>query len=324
MKRRIVIAFGVAVVFSNAVLIWKLQGRTGREARSLPNSPEKQQVDLAQGAVIQRQRIDDFIQRVRVMSLTELEKSLSDLELVVTFSGLLGSSPSEASNQFERILADRRVAKLYAAYRDSGEIQARSSSLALFEVWFTEHQRRLERAIEFYEQHGGYQLTIGLDASNYACAASLFLMSNFCSPEEVLDAIQRWTEVGRRGMARVHNDRLPAGAEPLDTMPIPEDLLVVNVCLACLLRNLGPVAFSDVVNEPVRIPEWGLTTLPLAAWDAHTNPFDFTHIHKGVPFDESALLANFTYIRSFSSIYADHDDAREGVKNRVLAAVAAL
>ncbi|MEZ6054541.1 MAG: hypothetical protein R3C02_24670, partial [Planctomycetaceae bacterium] len=230
--------------------------------------------DLHRGAVAQRKLIDDFIERVGEMSVEEAEDALGNNEVTVSRAGMT-QSLTEGLNQFACHLSDRRVAKIYSAYLEMDQTKASHRANALFDRWFEVHKKRLNQVVTFYLKSGGFEMSIGLEESGYACSASIFLMTRFSEPEKVAEAFEKWTNAVEPVMDLTRDDRIPI--HPFGNTPLPDSLLIVNCCLATLQTHLDKLEFGLAVQTQLGISEFAdLSTAPFVAWDAHTNPFDFT------------------------------------------------
>ena len=173
----------ISAVLINVAVIWFLRNSSKTNA-SLESKAKNQSASnepryLARGATVQRNRIVEFTEKVQRRSLLELEKSLADKEFTVQSAGSLPTL-TDTYCYFNAFFADRRVAKIYAEYSQMPKDDANDRAIALFETWMKEHTERLGRIVKGYEKLGGYEDGVGLRESNYACAASVFLMTRFC------------------------------------------------------------------------------------------------------------------------------------------------
>src|SRR5690606_38590170 len=107
--------------------------------------------------------------------------------------------------------------------------EARVRAQAQFEKWLAEHANRLDQVVKLHAKTGGIEITIGTRESHHACAASLFLASQFCKPSYVVTSIELWDKIGRRATQAVQDDRLPADANGLRWDGPPGDLLTLNL-----------------------------------------------------------------------------------------------
>jgi len=101
----------------------------------------------------------------------------------------------------------------------------------------------------------------------------------------------------------------------------PADLFILNAYLAALQTHLDEQEFSSVLSDKIKLRATKLSTTPFVAWDSHTNPLDFTHKHKGVPYDTSNILSSYQYVKGWASVGAHSEAAREGCVKRALAVV---
>ncbi|QDU37473.1 hypothetical protein Mal4_17870 [Maioricimonas rarisocia] len=307
--------FGVTLLLlfaMNVVVLWSL--------REGPDVGPIRPAAAAEPETAQ-QREEDFIQRVAAMSLEELEESLAGPELTVTFAGQSGSA-NEYPNRIIQVLADRRVARIFAAYLDLAPAEADRRAERLFDTWLAEHDRRLEKTIARYRVSGGIELTIGAHHSNHAVAAAAFLVSRYCPPSTLIEKVERWQELGSAATAKVANNPLPVN--PLEYDAGPDSLVILNLSLLMLQQYLAAAEFEAIVRDQIRLPWPALAEIPLRTWATPSHMFGGVRAKGVEPRPEPPVLARYRMVRGWSQIGANTAEARNGVIRRAVAAVREL
>lgn len=273
--------------------------------------------NLHGGAVVQRQRIDDFIQRVGAASVNDLEQSLADFELTVFVPGI-GPGFDDDVNHLPAVLSDRRVARLYREYESLGSA-SRDRVEILAEYWLKEHTARITRVVDQWKERSSIDISVDLGGSNHACAAAAFLLCSFADIEATLSFLRRWEEAAQLAIANVDPSR-----NPLEINTAPGDLYALNLCLVYAQRRLKADDFKQRVEQQVKLPFVCLTEAPHSEWDAHTTAFDFTHVNKGIPTDKEKVIAQIIYLNSFGTAGAHSTTARQGLRERAIQLVSTL
>ncbi|MEW4527667.1 hypothetical protein [Maioricimonas sp. JC845] len=274
---------------------------------------------------MQQDRIDQFIARVRSLSLAEVEENLPEPELLVSLAGE-SLSGNEYPNRFVRVLADRRVSRLYDEYTAMPASRARSRASALFERMLAQHESRVDKAVAAYRERGAVDYGTGFEDSNHALAAATFLVSQFASPEDVVVAAERWRSVARAGIAAIEAaQKVKLPVPPLPEWAIgPDDLFILNIGLATLRANQERDESQRSVEDVINLQARARTEVALVRWDAETSPFDFTHTHMGAPVDDQDVLARFDIVQSWSHVPANTPESQTGFARRSLSAVRLL
>ena len=287
--------------------------------RDNPLPPVQEKLDLDRGAVAQRQRIDEFTEKVGSSSLEELELSLANFELTVSVPGV-GPGPADGINYFPAVLADRRVARLFQEYNSANDAKQRVERLS--EHWLKEHTDRIGRVVDAWKASSAIDIGIDLRGSNHACAAYAFLLCEFSDNDTVLQYLRRWEEAGKDGMSNIEANS--PGAHPIEVVVMPGDLYVFNLCLLMAQRKLTQSDFVNRLQHDINIPPGVLTVVPFSEWDAHTNVFDFTHVSKGVPYDPDRVIGNYAFLNSFETVSADSKEPRIMLRARAEQLVTSL
>lgn len=244
--------------------------------------------DLHGGLVGTRARIDDFTTRVAGMDRQQLEASLMVDEPTVLSAG---QSPSAIDGRafFVQCLADRRVAKLSEIYSSFSEAEAEVAVRQLFDLWLERHVTSVSKVVSHFDETG-YELgDANLPGSRYACCASLFLASRFCSPVVVDGLVDQWRQVSlnlpSKSVSPVTNERF------FSEYARPPYLFLVNLYVNLAVRE-GSVEIEEVISAlGYDSKQW--PSIGFCKWDAYTNSLDLTHTARGVPYGRSDVLDSY-------------------------------
>ncbi len=267
--------------------------------------------DLEAGVPVQRERIDDFIDKVSQCDFQQCSAYLHEMTSPgedVVFDVGIQTQDLVPSMRFAQTLADRRVAKLYSLLQAMPPGEAASRAKGLFDEKLDTHESDWRRAMQRHREGGDAPelnpKMIPIHRNIHALSAALFLCAAYCEPAVVLDGLDRWQASLGNLVNEINADpQIMAMGMQASMDALPEKLFLLNL-YAFNLERQG-CAQADRLAELTgqRIPTF--TTVPFCAWDAHTNPFDFTHIHKGVPVDESKVLLNVSWAKSWGSVGMD-------------------
>lgn len=186
-------------------------------------------------------------------------------------------------------------------------------------------------------------------SSECALSGAVFLAAEFSSVEEVLRELDAWTALGD-GLA-VRCDALegwlPEGARiGITRGTYPQSRFQLNLLASMLYRRFhidpggtwesdqegmeairAPQQRSPIFDPEGEIPYWIVyRKVPLCRWDAATNPFDFTHIARGVPIDDSKTFGNFLVYNGWGilrQVKNGEERILTELRKRLLAAAAA-
>ncbi len=290
-----------------------------------PPHPALSRRQLEAGVPVARARIDEFIDGVSSCDFEQcsayLHQQTSPGEDLVFDVGV-HSQEIDPSMRFAQVLADRRVAKLHALLKAMPAAVAAQRADVLFEEKVDIHEsdwlRAIERRREGGDGPGANPPMIPISYNVHALSAALFLCAAHCEPQILVQKLDRWNSRLRNVVAMIRRERELMwlwGQASMDALP--ENLFLLNVYTFVLERH--GCAQAEQLKELTGQPIPPFTTVPFCAWDAHTNPFDFTHIHKGVPVDESKVLMNVSWAKSWGGL-----DTNEERQQQILDAVRAL
>lgn len=242
--------------------------------------------DLSGGATIQRKRIETFIKNTAAMDCERALASLSEPseDFNVAYLAGLTNLPTPPI-VMRQILADRRVAKIYEELAKLPADQACEKATRAFDGKLQKHEE------EFGKWCNGtskYQLYPAFHP--HAASATLFLCASFCSTETFQQKFDSW--YARLGQPQFDN----GGASKRCRYPDP--LFAVNLLVLVAekqgqsLEELNAKLTDTATKFDVRLPK--AQELKFFRWNAHTNDTDFTHVHRGVAFDPTAIMTEVT------------------------------
>lgn len=266
-------------------------------------------------------------------------------------------------NKFETCLANRRVARLYAILKEHDDADALCRKL--FDEKLTLLQSRFESQLEMLDEQGGPQLrpieeldlrdlqAPPMYLEQIALSGALFLSAEFCPVAEVLRQLDAWRamfEKCRRefDLRSSDWDRRAIAWVFIEPMIQPQERFQMSLLASMLDRRFhvwpGGTWYDDeeamqslmararqqtAAPRPASsgpIPDWLLFhRLPLCAWDAHANAFDYRHSVIDAPIDESNSLGNFTVFRGTTGFGGPGslDQVFSDLRKRLLEAAAA-
>jgi hypothetical protein len=275
------------------------------------------------GVPIQRKRIDDFIaQTAAYADFDATAAGLNDrlkTDFDIVFDVANHSNDANPQLHFAMVLADRRVAKLFAYLNKMTPEEASRKAALLVDAKLKIHEADLATAVsdakrvfgnpkpkEFYEI-GDFPVRLNF----HALHSAVFLCAAFCSPEIILSKIDKWESVAERQVSEVAADPVWNVLErSVVRYGKAEKLYLLNLFAFILEQNAGLEAQEVEQKAELKVSRFK-ERLPFCAWDAKTNPFDFTARHRGVPVDDSRMLMEVSFARSW--VWPQDDDAEQGV-----------
>jgi hypothetical protein len=279
---------------------------------------EQRRQAVTGGVPAHRQRIDDFMAQTGAYpDIDALAAGLNDRIQtdfdIVGAAGLQTADPSPQT-QFAVVLADRRVARLYAMLADLGPAEASRRAAALVDAKLETHQAGMAKCLAEWRDQGGVSEPIPISRNFRALSAALFLCAALCDPQTLLRSIDEWDEKIGHHVDDVQADpALQVLQWEITKNGRAEPLYLLNVYMFVLERN-GGLSVQEVlerVETEIPGPELFHERVPFCAWDAHTNPFDFTHFHRGVPVDTENVLFEVSFARSWRYLRMDEDGQEE-------------
>lgn len=298
-SRRLKIALVIAlfVAANVALIVWRMNRLSVTVPTSMEREPEP---DLTAGVPIQRGRIEDFIQRVKAESLEQSIDNLNFHERLVFRGGVGDMVALYWPHATERCLSNRRLARVFEDLSNLPEADRVKRTEAIFQKHYEDFKGSIEFIMSRWEAgnpptrvavaeqfgHGRRSLT----SHFWAVCGSLLLVAHFCPAESSIDKYRLMVTLHEDCRSRVDSDpehlQLPWTEIKNFTRP---DLYYINLALWVADRHF------DVAQVKRHIPDaLNVTTVPLHAWNAHTNAFDFTHQKRGVPTDDERILTTLS------------------------------
>ena len=309
-KPRLRFAIGVVLIAAISVAVYSARSRL------LPPPPSAragEQVSTEGGTPVQRQRIDDYIARVAQEDFETLVKNLNMHEdlLVAVFSG-----QSRSQVTFHRCLANRRLAKIFADLESRPAAEAERVCRSIFKEKFDIHRSDLLEVLEFWERGAQPRRPRPLDENLTALCGAVFLSAAFCPVTDVLRQLEEWEELGRSVQRRaqaIPDPKMSFLAQlGVEHYAVPESLFLLNIYSWMLRDRCRDSDFEQLLPEGLPAER-----VAFCAWDAHTNPFDFTHQHRGVRVENKRVLTELAFHRVWD-VWPESDFAKE--RNRKLLA----
>lgn len=310
-----------ALVLLNIVVAGLFIVARGRAGPELTEADPVEPAANDGGAPIQRRRIDLFVEQVaRMRDFNALAEGISDpvagdFDIVFAAGGL--TQDVEMQTQFLRVVADRRVSRLYEVMSGMSRKDAREQALALFENKLKRYEQGVVKAMD--TRVAGDPQPVPIRLNYHALTSAYFLCSTFCEYAAIDDCLRKWNGCMDRIDTRIKADpqQLEIMRAELWTWGPPEKLFLVNCYVHCLDRK---GALKEIELE--KIPGFfhsaeyhvlDFKVVPYLKWDALTGPFDFTHIHRGVPIDDAKRMAKMHVAAGWGDLQGDAER-----QNRVL------
>jgi hypothetical protein len=203
-------------------------------------------------------------------------------------------------NMFTVCLANRRLAKIFADLDSRPTAEADALCRAIFQQKFHLLREDILELFPSWEEGTNPKRPRPVDENYMALHGAVFLSAAFCPVGEVLRQLETWEEFYRSLKPRAEAVADPETASKariaLEVSVPPEDVFLLNLYCWMLRERCGDRDFESLL--PKTLPT---ETIAFCAWDAHTNPFDFTHEHRGVPIDEQRVLRKLTFHRGWDA-----------------------
>ncbi len=305
----------VAVVVLHALAWWYYGGRAPSPIVN-PEIPGSRQI----------QRIEDFKQQTAVYD--SFDKAAAGLSEPVRTDGHdlllavgLQSNDDIPQMQFAKILADRRVSRLFEYLKSMSPAVAANKSAKLGQEKYEFHTSEIQRAIEHRRKYEPLVITnenreemkeklkdrpkvlIHFNENQHAACASLFLCAHYCEPTVTLRILDQWADLINASIALTEGDpKMEVLLRGIKQRDPPEPLFYVNLYVHILRTHerLSPDEISRAISGKSLPPH---EATPLCAWDASTNPFDFTHNHQFTPVDTNNQQLEVTLFRTWGRHY---------------------
>ena len=293
-KRHLPIAIVVVLIVGISVFVYLVRSR---RPPAPPSMRADQPAPVDPGTPVQRARIDDYIARVGQEDFDTLVKNLNQHEdlLVAVGNWAQGAAPR---NMFAVCLANRRLAKIFVQLEGQPPAKADRQCRAIFQQKFDLLKSDILELVPSWKQGTTPQRPRPIDEDYVALHSAVFLSAAFCPVAEVLRQLGEWEEFYRslepsgEGLPDERTATLARAA--LEHSVPPEDVFLLNVYLWMLRDRCGDRGFESLL--PKKLPT---ETIAFCAWNAHTNPFDFTHIHRGEAVDDQRVLRELTFHRGW-------------------------
>jgi hypothetical protein len=273
------------------------------------------------GVPIQLARIDAVIAQVaHYRSYDEVVAGLLDrpggrtaFDIVLAVSMQTQDAMPETS--FLQVLADRRFARMIGYLNETPRAEAARRAAATFDEQLEAHRLQWEHLmVMLREGHAADKairnrlgMPLSVRYTRHAVCLSLMLCAWYAEPAVVLRKLDGWR-------AMIEEFRLRLDAEPALKGSVhsewvfnsgPERLFVFNLLLLVADRHQPRLSEDAIAALPGDLPKLlRLERRPLTRWDAETNPFDFTAVHRGVPIDEQDALGEVRFRRGWDFFQA--------------------
>jgi|GEM_PF-3891378 len=310
-------AWGVHVRNSGAKNGLRLAGEAGQE-------PEKRPDDG--GVPIQRARIDAFINQVAGYRTFDdvvagmLDRPGGPKAFDIVFDAGVQSQDINPQTHFLQVLADRRTARLYAFLSEETPAEACRMADAVFREQLAAHRRQWEQELVIPEGGLGDRairnrlgMPLQLRYTRHATCVGMFLCACFCEPGDALAKLNEWEEELAGIKARIDGDAELSRrfANEFEMEGRIEPLYRLNLMFLVLDRHRPGLSQEVVDRLPGGLPPFlKLEQQPLCRWDAETNPFDFTAVHRGVQPDAEGALLQVRFRRDWANFQASPDAQR--------------
>lgn len=326
-KKPLVIVGVIAFCAIQLITLWYFAGSftQGVDRSNAVNQADeiREKAILAGGVPDQRKRIEDAIESAaRLKDLDEAESSLNVVgdELNLAFSSAANSAALDPPSKLHQVLADRRVAKVYAYLEEMHPNDASQRASSLFDRNLRRHRSDLDRYVARLRGQDSTRDSIPVSGNSHALAASLFLCLIYCDQSVFLDNADRWeAEIG----PLYHAGRSEPALASLFLMGAddgpPQGLMLLNMYIILLDREkkMSVDEVSSAIKR--RLPIF--RRVNFTAWDAHTGDLDFTHIHRRVPTDNKKIMDSFVIAKAWGGTVPFDDYNRQ---RQILAAVRKL
>ena len=300
MKRRYFFPLVVAVCLANLAWAWLRQKHPASTLPPSTLSAESASDHTGGLPAIHRRRIDDYIESIAAADYETWVADLNKDEFLLTVAE---SRTHEMTFEttFQVCLANRRLAAIDAVLRERDPKSAAMESLDIFKTKFEILKADWEKVFFEWEEQGGCKKTFPLQPNYYAASAALFLVGQFSETGDLLSCVDAWSKYSEQAMSRV---RARPDLEPLinecQTRACIESMFVLNLYLTHFTDRYGGTIQSLLESEGV--PKSRSITIPMVAWDGHTNSFDFMHLHSNVPIDQNKILKRFLVFQSWKAL----------------------
>lgn len=220
--------------------------------------------DLSGAATVQRRRIDRFIAATARMSYDELAASLNEYNGGYELAQSAGLANPNPTVDILKVLADRRVAKLYEVLSKDDPAVAAEKAAALF----TEKlQRQVKETGLLRARDKRQDRRLGTGVHLHAVSSALFLCTMLCDRPTALHCLDEWH-------AAFPDEQYGIGAM---SSGLPSSLFELNIHLLLLHRDgASPDDLIARVDKLKREFGWDdkqfkVEFLRFYRWDAHIN-----------------------------------------------------
>ncbi len=254
----------------------------------------------------QTERVSDFVTQVASYktfeSCGEGLNDAIDADFDVVFDVGFQSQDMVPQMSFARVLADRRVSKLFAFLNEMSPDEAERQSAQLFDQKLKFHCSEMSFGLTEWAQAGKASRPINLYRNQHAALSALFLCSHFCRTEVTFQKVDTWEHDMRPILDSIQSNPKWAPLQwETHRYGCPQELYQMNLyCHILTHRGSLPMTEIPAAIGWAMIPESQLTSL--CPWDALTNPFDFTHIHMGIEPDDQQSLVDVNLVRSWGNM----------------------
>ncbi len=293
-------------------------------------------------------RVDAFVEQVKSYeSVEECVAGLShpiNADFDIVFDAGAYSNDPVPQMAFARVLADRRVAKLFESLqRMTSEDAAHTASMAFneklsfhakqFEI-VTQKRRENEKSGKIKRIRPAVpgkapvpppaqatkvrpmDLPPTAYHNSHACNCTLFLCAYFCHPSVTRAKLESWTStVEPLRSDRIQNSRPTKAIDWDDQFSVPEPLFVLNILSLALSQHASLTNGDIEIAIGSKLPE--AVTSCLCHWDAPVTAFDFVHNHMFQTISDVDKMIDVVYFRSWGPTLRHSSESQAVIVRKV-------
>ncbi len=241
------------------------------------------------GSLVHRDRAAKFVETLRGETTEDSVRLLTEQEQYEAEDAR--SMETKGNQQSLRVaLSSRRTAKVIESLDVLDPNAASVQSWAIYEHAEGALQSTIERILRMYEDKNSPENSESLLGDNRAVCVGLFCVAQHCEPLKLVKALKSLESLTARSLKRIQRapHLYPEGlARLIKRYSEPDNACKVSL-LMCSLESSSVGARAKSGAERL-VAGLSRTEIPLLAWDAEVSPFDFVHVHQGVPVDGRPL-----------------------------------
>lgn len=314
-KFSLISALFLVVLLSVALFVWRFA-----RPRGAPVLVEAAAQDSDAGLPVQKARTESYIERVaQEDTFEELAAGLDEHEDLLVAVSMWSQEPVP-EQMFETCLANRRLARMMEILRTRDDadalcrelFQSKLASLhrvqsVILDGWEQGAFWDEDGSVRFSKEH--FKEGAKLGPLHIAVSGALFLSAEFCPTEEFLKQLDGWNAMAEASAERCRagHPRMRGALSSVERHAGPQSRYQLSLLASTLDRRFD-------IDPASVLPKWlPYRRVPLCAWDAETNPYDFLHQARFVPVDRSEAFGEFTVFSNWS--VAMSGEQREAILN---------